>query len=229
MARIFFMPKRALIFINGDLPNLDAARNILKDDDFIIAADGGTRHALALGLLPSVVIGDLDSLDFDNRRVLEENRTEIIAYPEDKDETDLELTLSYTIDAGYKQICLVAALGGRLDQTLGNLSLLSDASLAALDVRIDDGIEEVFFTRKQAQIHTLRSASSAGGRIGDIVSLIPWGNPVRGIHTEGLRWPLSSETLYPYKTRGISNEMLADVAQIQLESGLLLIIHQRKL
>ncbi|MBT3313360.1 MAG: thiamine diphosphokinase [Anaerolineae bacterium] len=213
------MPKRALIFINGDLPNLDATRGIIRPDDFIIAADGGTRHALALGLLPSVVIGDLDSLDPVNRRVLEENRVKIIEYPQDKDETDIELALAYAIEAGYKKICLVAALGGRLDHTLGNLSLLSDVSLSGLDVRIDDGVEEVFFTRHQAKIL---------GRIGDIVSLIPWGNPVIGIHTEGLRWQLSDETLYPHKTRGISNEMIAEAAEIQIESALLLVIHTRQ-
>jgi len=214
------MPKRAIIFINGDLPNLNAARTIIQDDDFIIAADGGTRHALALGLLPSVVIGDLDSLDSANHRVLEENSVEIIQYPQDKDETDLELALAYAIDAGYKQIRLLAALGGRLDQTLGNLSLLTDESLAALDVRADDGTEEVFFARNQAQIH---------GCIGEIISLIPWGGDVKILRTKGLRWSLQNETLYADKTRGISNEMIADVAQIQIESGLLLIIHTRSL
>ncbi|MBT7483683.1 thiamine diphosphokinase, partial [Candidatus Peregrinibacteria bacterium] len=122
------MSKRAIIFINGDLPNLDAACKTIRDDDFIIAADGGTRHALTLGLLPSVVIGDLDSLDSVNWHVLDENRVEIIEYPQDKDETDLELALAYAIDSGYKQIRLIAALGGRLDQTLGNLSLLTDES-----------------------------------------------------------------------------------------------------
>ena len=212
------MSKRAIIFINGDLPNLNAARKIIRDDDFIIAADGGTRHALALGLLPSVVIGDLDSLDSVNRRVLEENRVEIIEYPEDKDETDLELALAYVIDAGYKEIRLIAALGGRLDQTLGNLSLLTDESLTALDVRADDGIEEVFFARNQAQIC---------GRIGEIISLIPWGDDVKIARTKGLRWSLQNETLYAHKTRGISNEMIASNSQIEIANGLLLIIHTR--
>ncbi len=220
------MPKRALIFINGDLPNLDAARQIIGPDNLIIAADGGTRHALALGLIPSVVIGDLDSLDSANRRVLEENRVEIIEYPKDKDETDIELALAYAIDMGCQQICLVAALGGRLDHTLGNLSLLSNESLAGLDVRINDGVEEAFFIRGHAEEY---KQAEIRGRIGDVVSLIPWGNPVTGIHTKGLRWPLSDETLYSHKTRGISNELIADLAEIQIESALLLVIHTRKL
>lgn len=210
------MSKRALIFINGNLPDLDAVRHILHPDDFMIAADGGTRHLLALDLLPSVVIGDLDSLDPADHRTLQENQTEIIQHPEDKDATDLELALNYVLDLGYRNIRLVAALGGRLDQTLANLSLLANPSLAELDVRIDDGVEEAFFIRRQAQIH---------GRAGETVSLIPWGGDVTGIRTEGLRWPLHGETLYAYKTRGISNEILSEEARINIKSGLLLCIH----
>lgn len=213
------MTKRAIIFVNGNLANLEAARLFIHPDDFIIAADGGTRHALALGLLPSVIIGDLDSLNPANRRHLEQNHVKIIQYPQDKDETDLELALAYAINAGYKRIKIIAALGGRLDQTLGNLSLLTAPSLAGLDIRLDDGDEEVFFIRKQAQIH---------GRIGEIVSLIPWGNPVTIIRTEGLRWQILNDTLHPHKTRGISNEIIAMRVQVQIESGLLLLVHRKR-
>ncbi|NQU30581.1 MAG: thiamine diphosphokinase [Anaerolineae bacterium] len=210
------MSKRALIFINGDLPDLDAARRILEPDAFMIAVDGGTRHLLVLGLLPSVVIGDLDSLDPAHLLTLEKNHVEIIQHPKDKDETDLELALNYALDLGYRNIRLVAALGGRLDHTLGNLSLLTNPSLAGLDLRIDDGVEEAFFVRRQAQIH---------GRAGETVSLLPWNGDVTGIQTEGLRWPLRHETLKAHKTRGISNEMVSDLAKISIDSGLLLCIH----
>ena len=213
------MSKRAIIFINGEIPNLDAARNLIRDDDFIIAADGGTRHALNLGLLPSVVIGDLDSIGSVNHRTLEDGNVEIIQYPADKDETDLELTLLYAREHGYEEILLVGALGGRLDQTLGNLSLLTDPTFAGLDVRIDDGVEEAFFARNQAQIY---------GRIGDVVSLIPWRGDVTILRTTGLRWSLQNETLYADQTRGISNELTAEKARVEIEDGLLLIIHIRK-
>ncbi len=221
------MLKRALLFINGDLPNHDAARQLLRDDDFIIAVDGGLRHALDLGLIPSVIIGDLDSIDltaFTNLSGL--NDAEIIRYPIDKDETDLELALEYAINAGYEEIRLVGALGGRLDQTLGNLSLLTDKSHARVDLRIDDGVEEAFFIRTQVETCT-EPSRSIHARIGEIISLIPWGNPVTGIRTEGLRWQLSNETLYPQKTRGISNEAIGARVKIHIESGLLLIVHKR--
>jgi thiamine pyrophosphokinase len=216
--------KRIIIFANGDLPDLEKARALLRDDDFIIAADGGTRHALALGLTPKTIIGDMDSLpaNFD----ISKFDDDVILYPQDKNETDLELAIQHALTLRPEQIIIIAALGGRLDQTLANIALISDlrpltlrqAQGNAFDIRLDDGIEEVFFCHEQVQIN---------GSSGDIVSLIPWQGEVTGIVTTNLKWRLQDETLYPQKTRGISNEMLNDKATVQIESGLLLVVHHR--
>ncbi|MBC7877154.1 MAG: thiamine diphosphokinase [Anaerolineales bacterium] len=207
---------RIVIFANGELPNLEKARTILRDDDFIIAADGGTRHVLALGKIPKVIIGDLDSLPANFE--LSTFNDEVILHPQDKNETDLELAIQHALTLNPEQIIIIAALGGRLDHTLGNISLISNIQLSTLKLKLDDGIEEVFFCHEQAQVN---------GVIGDAVSLIPWQDDVTGVLTEGLKWPLRNETLYHQKTRGISNEMLNDTATIQIKSGLLLVVHRR--
>lgn len=208
--------QRIIIFANGDLPDLDKARNLLRNGDFIICADGGTRHALVLGVTPNLVIGDMDSIQKDQWQALEKAGVVIEFFPRDKNETDLELALDRAIEFEPQQIVIVAALGGRLDQTIGNIALLTDIRLSTLDVRLADGVDEIFICRNQVQVH---------GRSGDIVSLIPWGNPVRGVQTNGLRWALKSETLFPEKTRGISNELLGENADIKIASGTLLVIH----
>ena len=213
-----FSLKRIIVFANGDLPDLNKARPLLHADDFIICADGGTSHALALGLTPNLVIGDLDSLAKGQWQELEKIGVSIELFPRDKNETDLELAINRAIELEPKQLVIVAAFGGRLDQTLANMTLLIDPRLATFDVRLDDGVEEALVCRSQAKVH---------GRTGDIVSLIPWGNPVHHIRTRGLKWPLDNETLFPEKTRGISNEMSGEVASIEIGSGLLLIIHLR--
>ncbi len=208
---------RIIIFANGDLPDLEKARTLLHDDDFIIAADGGTRHALTLGRTPNVIIGDLDSATFD-LRPLTKKGTQVIQFPKDKNETDLELAIQHAITLNPEQIIILAALGGRLDQTLGNIALISNLQPATCNLRLDDGIEEVFFCRDESNIN---------GASGDIVSLIPWQGEVTGVVTIGLKWPLQNEILYPQKTRGISNEMTSGIATIQIKSGLLLIVHRR--
>ena len=206
---------RIIIFANGDLPNLEKARTLLRPDDFIICADGGTRHALALGLTPNVIVGDMDALPA-NVPTSTFNG-EIVLYPKDKNETDLELAIDHAVSLNPDQILILAALGGRMDQTLANIALLADPRLLTFDIRLSDSVEEIFFCRDQAKVE---------GRSGDIVSLIPWQGEVTGVFTENLRWHLHHETLYPDKTRGISNEMTADIATIQIRSGLLLITHR---
>jgi thiamine pyrophosphokinase len=209
---------RAIIFANGDLPDLKIGQALLRPDDFLIGADGGTVHIFKMGLIPDVVIGDLDSTSEPTLSKLTSSDIEINLYPADKNETDLELALTYAINSGYREILLLAALGGRLDHALSNIALLTDPRLLELNTRMDDGVEELFFCRDEAQVR---------GSSGDIVSLIPWGGAVTGIITENLKWPLHEETLLPYRSRGISNEMLAEQASIKIESGLLLVIHRR--
>lgn len=207
---------RIIIFANGNLPKPEKARALIRPDDFILCADGGTRHAIALGLVPNVVIGDLDSVTEEERRKMKELGVEMIQHPADKNETDLELAINHALTLKPDQILILAALGGRMDQTLANIALLSDPRLSTFDIRLTDGVEELFFCRDQARV---------AGRSGDIVSLIPWQGEVTGVFTENLLWHLHHETLYPEKTRGISNEMTADVATVSIKNGLLLITH----
>jgi thiamine pyrophosphokinase len=206
---------RTIIFANGELPNIEKARALVQTDDYIICADGGTRHALALGLKPNLIVGDLDSVTDVELKIAS---AKIVQYPRNKNETDLELALNHALVKKTSSILIIGALGGRLDQTLGNISLLSDPRLSTLDCRLDDGAEEVFFCRDRSKFE---------GRRGDVVSLIPWNDAVKGIRMRGLRWSLNNETLYPDKTRGISNEMLNTVAEVSIETGLLLVIHTR--
>lgn len=210
--------QRILIFANGELPNIDKARSLLQDNDYFICADGGTRHARSLGITPDLIIGDLDSAEQEVVQKFKENGVKVEAYSHDKNETDLELAINRALELTPKQIVIIAALGGRLDQTIANITLLSDIRLSTFNVRLDDGVEEVLLCREQAQIH---------GRSGDIVSLIPWQGAVTEIQTADLRWALNNETLYPDKTRGMSNEMTDDTAFVSIGSGLLLIVHRR--
>ena len=209
---------RVIIFANGEIPDLKKARALLQPDDYIICADGGSRHALALNLKPDLVIGDMDSIQKSHWQRLKKSGISIELFPRDKNETDLELAVHRAIDMRPEQIVIIAALGGRLDQTLGNISLLADTRLSSSNIRLDDGVEEIILCRDQAQIR---------GRSGDIVSLIPWQGIVTGVQTKDLKWPLTDETLYPDKTRGISNEMTGETASVSIRSGSLLIVHRR--
>ncbi len=216
--------QRIIIFANGELRDIGKVRRLLRTDDYTICADGGMRHALALGVRPDLLIGDMDSAEKTQLEKLQKEGVAVELFPRDKNETDLELAIQRAIELKPKQILIVAALGGRLDQTLANITLLADPRLAGFDVRLDDGVEEIFLCRAKSP---QGNQAQVQGRSGDLVSLIPWQGAVSDIQTHNLKYPLQRETLYPDKTRGVSNEMLGDSASVSIGSGLLLVVHRR--
>ena len=119
---------RAVIFANGDLC-FQPGELTFHGEEFIIAADGGSQHCLALNLLPDILIGDLDSTSEPLRRDWEEKGVEIISHPERKDETDLELALLQAQKQGVAEIHVYGVVGGRLDMTFANRMLLAHPQL----------------------------------------------------------------------------------------------------
>jgi thiamine pyrophosphokinase len=56
---------RAAIFLNGSPDSSDLLRSVAGRADLIVAADGGARFALEAGVVPDLVVGDMDSLGED--------------------------------------------------------------------------------------------------------------------------------------------------------------------
>ena len=210
---------RAVIFANGTMEKPNLMASLIKPDDFLIAADGGLHHIRKLGLVPHVIIGDLDSVTVQDLEWLEDQGVEIRKFPVEKDFTDLELAIRLACEREYSPIMLAAALGGRMDQTQANIALLSLPELAQYDIYLDDGL---------TAIRQIKDTLMIEGRAGDTISLLPLCGPAEGVHTQRLQYPLNYETLTPGQTRGISNVMLTDSAQVSLQKGRLLCVHLRQ-
>ena len=85
---------RAIIVASGEAPgDRDWARWV-QAEDLIIGADGGAAHALARGLAPDVIVGDMDSFTGPQRDLPAARQARIVQHPRAKDETDLELALA---------------------------------------------------------------------------------------------------------------------------------------
>ncbi len=209
---------QAIIFANGDLspetkiPDLSAY-------DLTIAADGGSRHCQRLGILPDLLIGDLDSISQLTLEKWTRDGVEVTRHPQRKDKTDLEIALEVAHQRGAQDIHVYGALGDRLDMTLANVLLLAHPSLPST-VKLFRKNDEVSLLRDQETI-------TLDGRAGDLVSLLPLDPHTRGITTEHLEYSLQEETLEFGTSRGISNIMKGDSARISLREGLLCIIHTR--
>jgi thiamine pyrophosphokinase len=208
---------QAIIFANGDLHPSELELEFGKDD-FLIAADGGSRHCAILGIIPNVLIGDFDSTDPDLILAWEGMGVEVIRHPEDKDQTDLELAFLHAQSRGASKILVYGAIGGRLDMTLGNLVLLAHPSLK-LSVKLAYGRETVRLLR-EGELLTLPGAT------GDTISLIALSSKGAQVTAKGLEYPLEKSILGFGTTRGISNRLTNNQATIHVEKGALAVIHR---
>lgn len=180
----------------------------------VIAADDGATTALAFGLTPDLVIGDLDSIQPATLDELRRRNVPFETHPRDKNATDGQLAIERAVVFQPSELHLVGFLGGpRLDQALANVLLLTEIDLPT--VLLD----------AQNECRLLRDASalSWSSEPDEVVSLIPITPRVEGVRTEGLRWPLSGETLFLGDTRGISNEPGEARARVSIQAGRLLV------
>lgn len=206
---------RAVIFANGTFTEPEQVRELLRADDLIVAVDGGTRHAWEAGLDPQLVIGDLDSLTREEQERLRVSGAKMSSYPPRKDRTDLELALLHAVSEGVQEIVVLAAVGGRLDQTIANLLLLTLPELDDCSVRVLHEGQIAFVIRDEGVVE---------GQPGDTVSLIPVGGDAVGVTTRGLEWPLEDDTLHFGPARGVSNVLTAEQAHVCVRQGLLLCV-----
>jgi thiamine pyrophosphokinase len=185
----------------------------------LIAADGGLDHALAAGLTPSVLIGDLDSISPDGLAWAKEH-AEVIVHPADKGATDTELAVTHAAALRPQRLVLLAgrAEQERLDHlvtTLGSLGAPSVAGIGAL---------EAWWGRDH--LHVVHGP----GRVeldlvpGTTFSVLAMHGPCGGVTVTGARWPLVDHALAPLVGLGVSNEAEARPVSVSVATGILTVV-----
>ncbi|MEP5758316.1 MAG: thiamine diphosphokinase [Litoreibacter sp.] len=194
----------------GAGPTQVAFINQLPRDGMIrVAADGGAVGWMKAGIVPDVVIGDMDSLD---PIILAQIPKDRLHHIPEQDSTDFEKCLR-RIEAPL--ILAAGFMGGRLDHEL--------AACTAL-VRYPDqrciliGDEDICFLAPNAFEIDLP--------VGTRFSLFPMG-PVRGT-SQGLKYSIDGLTLAPNGRVGTSNEVDGPVS-LTFETREMLIILPREL
>jgi thiamine pyrophosphokinase len=187
------------------------------DVDLVIAADGGARNAAVVGRPIDLWVGDGDSLGADALAELLAAGVAVERAPIDKDETDTELALLAAVGHDPGRITVLGALGGdRFDHSLANVWLLAHPRLAGRPVVLLDVAARIRLAGP--------GELDLAGRVGDLVSLLPFGGDATGIVTAGLRYPLRDESLASGPSRGLSNVRDSRSASLAIESGRLLVV-----
>jgi thiamine pyrophosphokinase len=221
-------PRRALVVADGDVPErsaLDAAwPGWAHGISLVVAADGGARGARRLGFEVDLWVGDGDSLEPSELDRLTAAGVQLERAAPDKDESDTELAVLAAVRRGAGDLTLVGALGGvRVDHALANLALLAHPALAGRAVRILDARARIVLAAAPAP-DGRPLVVPLPGRIGDLVSLLPFGADVHGVTTRGLRYPLRGEDLHTGPARGLSNVRDEADAAVELRAGRLLVV-----
>ncbi len=212
-------PSRAVLFANGLICHPDRLQPWVRPGDYLVGVNGGTRHCLAMGHRPDVIIGDLDSLDPDLQTESREQAVPILQFPARKAHTDLDLAMGHVVETGIQAAVLLGLWGGRLDQSVANLLLLANYR---------DRLDITMVTEDEtAQLLGSGQALTVTNRAGAIASILPLSAQVEGVTLVGMEYPLENALLPFGTTLGISNVIRRPQASVSIRRGLLLVIVAR--
>ena len=202
--------RRCVIIGGADISRYDRISTHLRADDFNIYCDSGMNHRQGLGITPDLVVGDFDSHENPELAV------ETITLPCEKDDTDTAFAVKEAVKRGFQAFLLVGVLGGRLDHTWGNVSLLLllDAQRKQA-AALDDFSEMQIVSDKPVQVDSRYA----------YFSLLSIAGTASGITVKNAKYPLSHAEITCEYQYGISNEVLPGMsAEVSVEHGRLLLV-----
>lgn len=202
--------RRGLLVIGGAGPSPRELVACARDADLVVAADSGLDLALAAGLTPDMVVGDMDSLS-DVALLRRFSPEKVLAFPRDKEETDTEIGMRILREKGCGQITIAGGGGGRIDHLLG---------IAALFERVPAPSR---WLTDQEDIRLVDGTAECAGWSGSTISVFPVGERAADMHSEGLQWPLDGLE-FRRGFGGISNRATADRVRITVGTGKLLVV-----
>jgi thiamine pyrophosphokinase len=210
---------KAVIITNGTINDYSFIKDLIDENqDFIICADGGIKHASRAGIDPHALIGDFDSAPTETLTLFKRKGIPIIRYPANKDKSDTELALDYAVENGFKDLLLIGGFGDRMDHSLANIMLLISLSLKGFKVRAIDEKNDLQVCLDEVKIT---------GKEGDYISLIPITSKVIGVTTHGLFYRLKNADLEFGSSLSLSNRLTAENGWVKIQDGVLLVIKAR--
>lgn len=212
---------KVAVVANGEWDSEWGKKELAEGDiDVLICADGGGNLAIASGKLPDVLIGDLDSITKENLNKCEDS-AKIKKFPQEKDQTDLELALEYaeiylqSYGSPKDEIILYGAGGKRADHFLGNIALMIGYAEKGRRIRMKDKSYEAWVV--------LPGFENINGYTGQEISLLALSEKAV-VTSRGLYYPLNKLTLKQNSPQGISNVFTEEEAVLEVHEGKVLVV-----
>jgi thiamine pyrophosphokinase len=204
--------KSAVVLIGGAFPERRRVEGWLDASAFVIAADSGLYAAEAYGLVPDLIVGDMDSIG--DRSILSRFPAEkIIGFPEDKDETDSEIGFRMARELGYADIAIVGGGGGRMDHFIALLALFDRPHHPATWLTDAD------------EILAVDSELTIEAEANETLSFFPAGEGECRMTSTGLRWSLDPLT-WKKGDVGVSNRAIGGLVSVTMRTGRLIMVRR---
>lgn len=181
-----------------------------KEEDYVIAVDGGYRYVKDMGMEPDMILGDFDSLGYVPK---EKN---VIVHKPQKDDTDTMLAVQEGVKLGYKDFVLYGALGGRLDHSIANIQTLIYISKR--------GMRGTIVSDKLKMTSITNDSIILPKRESGIFSVFTFDESAAGVFIKNAKYPLTNAVLYNDVSLGISNEFIGEEVEISVKEGTLVIL-----
>ena len=212
---------QAVVVIGGGALSARAL-DAVRADAVVIAADSGLDHAVAAGLRPAVLVGDLDSISASGRMWAYARGVEIHEHPMDKDATDTEIAISRALEVpGVRQLLVIGGVDEagerRLDHQLATILALGHQSLGELS-SVRAVLGETGFSMLHPGRHSVLDLE-----VGQMFSLLALHGACSGITVSGARWPLIEAAFTGTEARGVSNEA-SDHTEVTVAAGVLTVV-----
>lgn len=205
-----------LILANGEYGDLNWYRSNQQPEPFVICADGGLYYAREIGILPDLIVGDMDSAREEDRTYFLDRGVRVITVPAEKDFTDTQLALQVAEEIGCKDVTIWGGTGGRLDHTLTNLLGGVTFVKRGMHLQFQDPMVGIYYVQDSLCLY---------GYPGDTVSVLALGEDATGVDLIGFRYPLERAVLKTFEPIGVSNEMVGNEAVVKVTHGILAVFH----
>ena len=193
----------------------DIRRMAEEPGNLLICADAGLEIAQRYGITPHLIMGDFDSMECPP-----ETDIPVRTFPVEKDDSDSMLAAKEGLERGFRRFLFYGSLGGRLDHTIANISMLR----YVLDFGATGWIlsEENCVTLIQNTSLTLEWDERYPH-----LSVFSYEKEARGVVVEGGKYTPQSHSLDNVFPLGLSNSIVGERATVTVEEGVLLIVRAK--
>lgn len=186
-------------------------------DDYLIAADGGFEHLKGMGIVPDMLIGDMDSI----LQECDKSEIEIRKLPREKDDTDMLAAIKEGLAVGCKEFAIYGALGGaRMDHSIANIQCLLYLH--------NHGAKGILYGRNERIELLCNNRIEYPATMKGMLSVFAFGGDAKGVSEQGLKYTLQDTIVKMEYPIGISNEFIGQESTIEVKEGMLLLcVHEK--